>query len=93
MRTNVILAGKSDSHRHSTLSLSKNVVVAKTSYQMLEILSIDRERALPPSTEISELTFVMKKLQYDGFPGCYVLENKREIFKLNVVLVIESKAL
>ena len=35
---------------------SKNVVVAKTSYQMLEILSFsDRERALPLSTEISVL--------------------------------------
>ena len=36
--------------------------MAKTSYQMLGILSFsDRERALPPSTEISELTFVVKK--------------------------------
>ena len=31
---NVILAGKRDSRRHSTTSLSENVVVAKTSYQM-----------------------------------------------------------
>ena len=38
------------------------VVVAETSYQMLEILSFsDRERALPPSTEISVLTFMVKK--------------------------------
>ena len=44
-RTNVILAGKCDSRRQST-SFSKNVVVAKTSYQMLEILPFsDRERA------------------------------------------------
>jgi len=36
--------------------------MAKTSYQMLGILSFsDRERALPPSTETSELTFVVKK--------------------------------
>ena len=36
--------------------------MAKTSYQMLEILSVsDQKRALPPSTEISELTFVVKK--------------------------------
>ena len=36
--------------------------MAKTSYHILEILSFsDRERAVSPSTEISELTFVMKK--------------------------------
>ena len=36
---------------------SKKVVVAKRSYQMLEILSLrGRERALPLSMEISELT-------------------------------------
>ena len=53
-RTKVILAGKSDSHQHSTTSFSENVTVVKTSYQMLEISSFsDQERALPPSTEIS----------------------------------------
>ena len=51
VRTNVILAGKCDSHRHSTTNFSKNVVVEKTSYQMLGMLTFsDRERALPPST-------------------------------------------
>ena len=36
--------------------LARNVVGAKTSYQMLEILSFsDRKRALPLSTEISVL--------------------------------------
>ena len=45
-RTNVILARKCDSSRQSTTSFSKNVVVAKTSYQMLEISPFsDRERA------------------------------------------------
>ena len=49
--TNVILAGKCDSHQHSTMSFSENVTVVKTSYQMLEILSFsDQERALPHST-------------------------------------------
>ena len=38
-----------------------NIVVAKKSYQMLSFK--DRERALPPSTEISELTFEVKKVQ------------------------------
>ena len=62
VRTNVILAGKCDSHRHSTTSFSENVVVAKTSCQMLGILSFsDREKALPTSTEIKELTFAVKK--------------------------------
>ena len=64
MRTNVILAGKCDSHGHSTTSFSENVVVAKTSYQMLGILSFsDLERASPPSTEINQLTFAVKKVQ------------------------------
>ena len=31
--TNVILAGKCDSRRHSTMSFSENVVVGGTSYQ------------------------------------------------------------
>ena len=35
VRTNVILAGKCDSHRHSSTSFSENAVVEKTSYQML----------------------------------------------------------
>ena len=62
VRTNVILAGKCDSHRHSTTSFSENVVVAKTSCQTLGILSFgDREKALPTSTEIKELTFAVKK--------------------------------
>ena len=62
-RTNIILAGKSDSRRHSTTSFSENVLVAKTSlYQMLGILPFShREKALPPSKEMSVLTFVMKK--------------------------------
>ena len=34
--TSVILAGKRDSRRHSTTSFAENVVLTKTSYQMLE---------------------------------------------------------
>ena len=45
-RTSVILAGKSGSRRHFITNFSTNVVVAKTSYQMLEVLSFwDRENA------------------------------------------------
>ena len=56
------MAGKCGSRRHSTPSFSENVVVAKTSHQMLGVSSFsDREGALPPSREISVLTFVVKK--------------------------------
>ena len=45
-RTNVILAGKRDSPRHSNTSFSENIVVAKTSYQIVGILSFsDLKRA------------------------------------------------
>ena len=53
-------------------SLSENVVVAGTSYQMLGILSFsERERALPSSTEISILTLVVKKKHNEVFQGVY----------------------
>ena len=41
------------------MSFRANVMVAKTSYQMLEVLSFcDRESASPPSLEITMLTFL-----------------------------------
>ena len=56
-RTNAILAGKCDSHRHSTTSFRENVVVTKTSHQLLGILLFnDRER---DKTEISVLNVVL----------------------------------
>ena len=67
--------------------------MAKTSYQMLGILSFsDREWALTPSTEKGGLTFVVKKSTMKLF-GVSFLENRRENVKLNVFLVLESKAL
>ena len=39
-RTKVILAGKCGSRRHSTTSFSENVVVAETSYKMLESFNL-----------------------------------------------------
>ena len=61
-RTNVILAGEFGSRRQSTTSFSEKVLVAKTSYQMIEILLFSgRERALSLSMEISVPTFVVKK--------------------------------
>ena len=77
------------------MSFSENVVVAKTSHQMLEILSFsDRKRAQPPSTEISVLTLVVKKSTMQ-LSGISILENRRESLKFNVALVVvlESKDL
>ena len=63
---------------------SENVVLAKTSYHMLGILSFsDREWALTPSTEISELTFVVEESTMKISGGLF-LENRRENLKLNV---------
>ena len=49
------MAGKRDSRRHSTTSFSESVVVAGTSYQMLEVL------AFLQSIKIKVLTFLVKK--------------------------------
>ena len=66
------MAGKCGSRRHSTPSFSENVVLAKTSYQMLGVSSFsDREGALPPSRELSVLTFVVKKKYDEAFRGVY----------------------
>ena len=66
------MAGKCGSRRHSTPSFSENVVVAKSSYQMLGVSSFsDREGALPPSRELSVLTFVVKKKYDEAFRGVY----------------------
>ena len=58
----VILVGKRDSCRNSTTGFSENVVVAGTSYQMLEVLSFCyRERAKPSPIKINSLIFQVKK--------------------------------
>ena len=48
----------------------------------------DRERALPHSTEISELIFVVNKLKYSDAFRVSILGNRRENLKFNVVLVV-----
>ena len=64
--------------------------MAKTSYQLLGILSFrDRESALTPSAEISELTFVVKKITMK-LSGVSILENMRENLKINVALCSRS---
>ena len=56
------LAGKRGSRRHSTTSFSESVVVAGTSYQMLEVLVFcNLEKAQPPSITITVQTFLVKK--------------------------------
>ena len=64
----------------STTSFSENVVIAKKSYQMLGILSFsERERASPPSTEISALTLVVKKKYKDAFRDMCFKEQARKL--------------
>ena len=66
----VILAGKRDSRRRSTMGFGQNVVVEETSYQMFEVLSFHlRKRAYPPTIKITMLTFHMKKnkKKYEAF--------------------------
>ena len=63
-RTNVILAGKRGSRRHSTMSFSENVVLAKTSYQILEVLSFcNRERAKPSPIKTTALIFEVENIK------------------------------
>ena len=58
-------------------------------YVLGTVLSFsDREMALPPSTEINELIFVVNKLKYNNAFRVSFLENRRENLKLNVVLVV-----
>ena len=57
---------------------------------MLGILPFsDRERASPPSTEISVLTLVVKKNTVK-LSGVSILKNRRENLKLKIVPVLES---
>ena len=66
MRTNVIFGGKKFEFEFQQERRSGE---NKLSNIRNFIIYLDRERALPPSTEISELTFVMKKVQYDASRG------------------------
>ena len=64
---NVILAGKRDSRRRSTMGFGQNVVVEEKSYQIFEVLSFHvRKRAYPPAIKITMLTFHVKK-KYGAF--------------------------
>ena len=67
-RTDVILTGQCECH--FTTSFSANI---------MPFMSDHRERASPPSTEISFLTFVVKKKYTMKLSGVSIsLENRRE---------------
>ena len=90
--------GKRDSRRHSTRSFSENVVVAGTSYQVLEVLSFcgDRERVEPPLRKITVLTFLEKKrkIKLSGLSFLRIREkNLTSNLLLEVFLVFESNGL
>ena len=76
----VILAGKRESRRHSTTSFSENVVMAKTSYQTLEVLSLcDWERVLSKRRG--------EKGQW-SLSGSLFFENTQKNLKANLVVVV-----
>ena len=61
--------------------------MAGTGYQMLEVLAFcNLERAQPPSTTITVLTLLVKKVQW-RIQGCLSFDNTRKNFKSNLVLV------
>ena len=69
--------------RHSTTSFGANVVVAETSYQMLEFYHFAIGRGLNLLSSI--------KITVPSFPGLLLFENTRKNRKSN--LVLESKGL
>ena len=88
--TNVILAGESDNRRDSTTSFDENVVVAETSYQIIEVCSsfCDRERAKPFPIKITALIFPVRNSTMNL--------SRLTIFRnivVVVVLVFKSKTL
>ena len=86
--------GKRGSRRQSTTSFIASVVVAGTSYQMLEVLAFcNRERAQPPSITITVLTFLVQKKYNKEFQGVFFFYNTRKNFKSNLVLVFSSSNL
>ena len=65
---------KRGSRRHSATSFSQSVVVAGTSYQILDVLAFcSRERAQLPSITITVLAFLVKKKYNEDFQGVYFL--------------------
>ena len=93
------MAGKRGSRRHSTTSFSENVVVAGTSYEMLEVLAFcNWERAHATSfNNDNSANFFGEKKYNEEFRDVYFLTTRQKNFKRNLILVVvlfrESKGL
>ena len=72
----VILARKCDSRCHSATSFSENVVVVKTTYQILVVLLFcNHKRPQPPSINITELSLLVNQKYKEAFQSdCLFLE-------------------
>ena len=95
----VSLAGKRDSHSrsrsHSTTSFSDSVVVAGTSYQILEVSTFcNRESAKPSPIKITALIFQLKNCSMK-LSGLIFVHNTRKNSRTHSrppLLVLKSKA-
>ena len=78
-----ILAGKCGSPRHSTTSFSERVVVAETSYQILDVLEFcNRERAKYATSfnNDNSANFSGEKKYNEEFQGVYFLTIPEKTF-------------
>ena len=67
----------------AVVSFSQSVVVAGTSYQMLEVLAFcNLDRAQPPLITTTVLTFLVKKKHNEEFRGVYFFVNTRKNLKI-----------
>lgn len=77
------------------MGFSENIVVAETSFQMIEVLSFcNWEMVDLPSIKIAVLTFLVKKKKNAFRGGCFFLENtglKSRSRSRRSSLVLESK--
>ena len=92
------MAGKRDSHRHSrshsTTSFSDSVVVAGTSYQILEVSTFcNRESAKPSPKTINCTHFSVEKLFNEAFRVKYLSSIREKTLVLVVVLPSSSSNL
>ena len=79
------MAGKRGSRRHSTTSFSESVVVAGTSYQMLEVLAFcNLERDQPHSITITVLSFLVNKNSNEEFRGvCFLTIREKTLNQIS----------
>ena len=84
---------------NSTTSFSEGVVVAGTSYQILEVLKsfCNRKRGKPSPIKIIVLTFQVKNSTIMKLSELNIFDNTPKNFKSNlvllVILVLKSKAI